>query len=159
MTIKSFAVLVIAFLLLIVPAMAVGAHYWPQHFLPVALNVLSIVGFGLAGVVVVTYERPVVGLTAPTVAQAANCNMVNAVVFMDQTDTSAVVVHNFGISATDLAQLFPVPIVYYRNANTAPVAVSIDISNTNQITITKISANGSQGTFNVIIMRPNTIIT
>ncbi len=159
MNFQARIVLVIALVLLIVPAMIVGAHYWQHYTLSQALNVVSIVALGLAGVVTVTYERPVQGTTAPTAAQSANCNMVTAQVFMDQTDTTAVVVHNFGISTTDLAQLFPVPVVYYRNANTAPVVVSIDISNTNQITITKVSANGSQGTFNVIILRPNTIIT
>lgn len=47
----------------------------------------------------VTYVTPVAGATAPTKAQAAGVNLVQADVQFANTNTAAQIVHNMGLSA------------------------------------------------------------
>src|SRR5882672_34341 len=107
------------------------------------------------GVVVVTYKYPVSGLTAPTAAQVYGLGVVTATVFMLDTDLTATVTHNFGLSAAELADLFSVPIV---NASSGvSVFPGFTIARTaNTVVLTKPSAVGSGGTFEVVILRPST---
>ena len=149
--------LLAALFLAVVPACAltVGSHgAW-------TFTIGSLLG--LAGVVTVTYGWPVQGTTPPTAAQASQCNIQTAKVFMDVGDTQAVFTHNWGQNNGALAASFPTylfPIVMAR-LDVAPAvsfvtALTFDISNTNIVTINKLA--GSAGTFVVTLFRPHTII-
>jgi len=107
------------------------------------------------GVVVVTYKFPVSGLTAPTDRQVYGLGIVTAQVFMADTDLSAVITHNFGLTAAELADLFPIPIVNATAGATAFDGFTYSAT-ANTLTLTKPSAVGSGGTFNVAILRPHT---
>jgi hypothetical protein len=115
---------------------------------------------GLAGTVVVTYDYPVSGTTAPTVVQTGpnGANMVTATVFMADTDTTATITHNWGLPATAPGQLFPVPIFFIQSPGTAEPIISFVLTNTNAVVMNKVSATGSGGTYGVVLLRPHSII-
>jgi hypothetical protein len=111
--------------------------------------------------VTVNYQYPVAGPSTvpPTSAQVALLSAVTAQVIMGDTDTTAAITHNFGTSAANLGSLFPVPIVYANLLGTAPYQLAVSLTNSNVVTLSKISQTGSNGTFNVVLLRPNTNIT
>lgn len=107
----------------------------------------------------VTYAYPVSGTTAPTAAQSANCNMVTATVFAADADTTAVISHNFSLSAAQLASLWPVVTIATAGGGTPSPLYSMARA-ANSITLTKQStAAGSGGTVEVTIQRPFSSIT
>lgn len=112
----------------------------------------------LVGVVTVTYKYPVSGLVAPTAQQVRVLSMVTATLNWGDTDTSATITHNFGLSSAELADLFPVPVVYAIALNGSPSAPApfVNLTDGNTITITKSSVTNSGGTFNVVVFRPHT---
>lgn len=107
----------------------------------------------------VTYVYPVAGATAPTAIQALAANALTATIQMLGTDTTAVVTHNWGIAAAELARLFPIPILYQSSGQgtVAPV-VQIGLTDSNSVTLTKASVTGSQGTFTIVILRPHSMV-
>jgi hypothetical protein len=155
---KIGAVLIVLALALLVPAAVV----FPSIILPLCIGTL-----GVFGVVVTTYatflagdaphEGYAGGLVAPTATQSQTVNAVCAQVFMDDTDTTATITHNFGLTTAQLACLFPFIQWYvdtFKNPSTAIYPVLNWTRAANTVTITKVSATSSGGTYNVIIRRP-----
>jgi hypothetical protein len=54
-----------------------------------------------------TYEYPVAGVTAPTAAQADKVQQISATITGDGAAVTFVVTHNWGLSATELANGWP----------------------------------------------------
>lgn len=107
---------------------------------------------------IVTYAYPVAGLTAPTAAQVANLSLVTAQVSMVDTSTTTTVKHNFGLSLAQGSNQFPLVFAYVQTAGTAIPGLVLTLTDSNTVTIAKLSAAGTGGTYCVIIMRPNTAI-
>lgn len=140
------ALLVLGFLSV---ALVVHSQH-PVNAVMWALSTLSL----MAGAVTVTYKYPISGLTAPIASQVYGLGVVTAQVNAADTDTSIVVTHNFGLSAAELADLFPLVLI---NTTAAGVSPAFTFSKgTNSVTITKASTSGTGGTFDVIILRPHT---
>jgi hypothetical protein len=151
--------------LALVLAAAVAFVAFQQHVssreVVFALSVLSVLG----GVPVVTYAYPVIGTVAPTAAQAANATMLTATVFLDTSDTTTTVTHNWGISQANQNSLFPTIILTRSDATgtvSGLVTATIPASSTtpaNSITINKVSTGaGTGGTHVVTLLRPHTLL-
>ncbi len=110
---------------------------------------------------IVTYQYPPAvagGTTAPTAAQVANLSLVTAQVSLVDTSTSVVITHNFGLSLAQGSNQFPIAWAVCQTPGTAIPAISIALTNSIAITLSKLSAAGAGGTWVVYIMRPNTVI-
>lgn len=102
-----------------------------------------------------TYAYPVAGAVAPTRAQALDCNKVTASVQFADADTVATVVHNFKLSAAQLADQFPIVTVTIGTAGTLAVNYAVALTDSSTVTITKAStAAGSGSTLLVTVDRP-----
>jgi hypothetical protein len=75
---------------------------------------------------------------------------------MADTETTTTLTHNWKLSTNAQALLYPFIIWYWTTAGTALISFALTDSST--VTITKLSGTGSGGTFNVILMKPHTII-
>jgi hypothetical protein len=132
--------------------------------------VLALAPFAFAfGTVVVTYGWPASGTVAPTVQQAMNQNSITAQVSMLNTDTVATIVHNWGAAAIAVnpnasaevgnwpTELFPFVVINIDSTATTTVQplFQVSVANTNQVVITKNTTTGTQGTFDVVLMRPH----
>ena len=102
----------------------------------------------------VTYQNPVAGTTAPTVAQALLTNLITASVAMADADTTATVVHQFGLSAAQLAAGFPIVTFNFSTAGTLAVNYSVTVGATNVVIAKASTATGSGSTLEVSVMRP-----
>ena len=109
----------------------------------------------------ITYTYPVAGTTAPTLAQALLCNMVVATVNWSDSEITARLTHNWGLSSTQAGNLWPVTIIDYLagSTTTLPQAITVTYTNTNVITLTKSTVVGGQGTLVVTLLRPFSEIT
>lgn len=107
----------------------------------------------------VNFKYPVTTATGPTVAQAMNCNMVVAEVVCTDADTTAVITHNWQTSTANLAFFFPIIQYYIGTAGTANPILSFALTNSLIVTMTKVSAAGSGGTYVVVLQRPMSMIT
>lgn len=154
-----------------------GAALLALALLPAAVLVFHIqlvpallmLGTGIAGTVTVTYASFqdgsglhggfTGGTTAPTQAQSATVNAVVAQVSMADTDTTATVTHNFGLTAAQAAALQPYITHYIQSlgSNTTAPVFTFALTNTNVITVNKVSNTGTGGTLVVIVRRPQTI--
>ncbi len=112
----------------------------------------------------VTYVYPVAGTFAPTTAQMLGANIVNAKVNMADTDTTTTITTNFGNSqptpppaTADVANLFPIITHYNLNPGTGGAVLSFVLTDSNTVTVNKLSAAGSGGTYVVSLLRPNTL--
>lgn len=94
--------------------------------------------------------------TPPTALKAGVIVSLSAIVFMADTETTAVLTHNWKLSANALALLYPFIVWYWTTAGTAQVSFALTDSST--VTITKSTGTGSGGTFNVVLLKPHTII-
>lgn len=118
------------------------------------------------GVVVVTYCWPggAAGntLVAPTAAAASQHTTQTVKVAMADTDTAAIIVHNWGLPASYPTFLFPICTYQQDTIGVGPSTdlptLTFDLTNTNQVTITKLNAVGSGGTFRVYLAKPHTLI-
>lgn len=106
---------------------------------------------------VVTYQYPVIGTTAPTAIQASVVSSLACQVSMGDTDTTGVITHNWGLSAAQNTALQPWLSVWLQTPGTLVPILSFALS-TNTVSITKVSATGSGGTYVVTLQRPNTIV-
>jgi len=79
-------------------------------------------------------------------------------VHFGDTDTTAVVTHNFNLSAAELADGFPIPDWHITAPGTVVPLISIVNTDSNNITITKASVTGTNCTIEVAILRPDTNI-
>ncbi len=110
--------------------------------------------------VTVTYTYPVAGTTAPTALQASNANAVVAdVVATADADTTAVVTHNFGLTAAQLANGFPLvnEVPTLSQALTAMSGWVNSANAANTSTFTKLASVGSgnaSAQLRVTIQRP-----
>ena len=111
----------------------------------------------LAVGITVTYTYPVAGVTEPTAKQAARKNMLTATILMADADTLAVVTHNWGLSAAELTDRFPMATWNYVTPGTAPALVSWSRA-TNTVTFTKNNDTGAGGTFEINLERPHSLI-
>ena len=109
--------------------------------------------------VVVTYTYPVAGTTPPTLLQALNANMVNAVVTALDADTVITITHNFKMSTAELANKFPTVLINVAGDSTTTInpLFLVALTDSSTVTINKPTTVGTQGTFVVVICRPNTI--
>ena len=98
------------------------------------------------------------GTTAPTNAQAATVNAQQITVLFGDTDTSAVLTHNFGVSAAQLAALQPY-LSYICQQLTTPATgtlavITVAWTNSNVITLAKQSNVGTGGSYVFTVRRP-----
>jgi hypothetical protein len=115
-------------------------------------------GIFLALAGTVTYAYPVAGATAPTAVQSATASVVTATIAMADGDSSVAVVHNWGLTAAQLAALFPF-IELRRTAQGATPIVTLAVATDgNTVTISKGTAAGSAFTGVVVIQRPHSIL-
>jgi hypothetical protein len=106
----------------------------------------------LAGSTIIT-TWPIAG-TFPTSAQAVNFNtQIYRVVTVD-ADTTAVLTHNWGISAAQLAAFFPLISFYVENIGATFPPVSFALTDSNTVTMTKLATTGSGATLVVTLQRP-----
>lgn len=105
---------------------------------------------------IVTYAYPVVGATPPSAAVMKLSQTLQATVEFLDTDTTAVVTHNWGSPLSDYGTaLFPTIKFYLQTAGTAgnPV-ITWALTNSNVITLTKATGAGTGGTLVVELERP-----
>lgn len=104
----------------------------------------------------ITYAYPVAGTTPPTALQALGCNAVTATVNWSDSEVSAVITHNFKLSAAQLANLFPLVQVVLLGGSTTTLApvITVTLTDSSTVTIGKTTVVGTQGTLLVTIMRP-----
>lgn len=108
---------------------------------------------------IVTYTYPVAGTTAPTAAQVAALSLVVAQISMVDTSLSVTVKHNFGLTLAQGSNQFPLIVgPYVQTPGTAIPALAVALTDSNTITLSKLSAAGSGGMYVVAILRPNTAI-
>lgn len=157
----ALAVLIVA--LAIVPAAVCLFH--------VPLVGLFLVGAGALGTVTVTYQNLEVnsaggpapgggytgGTVPPTTIQAVGINSIVALVnFSSDADTLATLTHNMQITALGLSALQPY-IQYYCQALAAAAntfaVITFALTNSNVVTMNKISNVGTAGTYVVRIVR------
>jgi hypothetical protein len=104
--------------------------------------------------VTVTYSISpnIVGTTPPTARQASGLYRFGAqVAFSADTDTTALVTHNWGFTTTQLANLQPVCHLYAQTAGTAAGLFSIQLTNSNAITISKGSTVAGSGSTTLVV--------
>jgi hypothetical protein len=110
----------------------------------------------------VTYAYPVSGTTPPTTKQtgAYGKSIVNAQVVFADGDTTATVTHNFELISTDPAALFPVVVITLdpSSAGTVSATILVTRTSTDSIVLTKGTGAGTNGTYNVSILRPSSVI-
>lgn len=112
----------------------------------------------VAGTATVTYLYPVAGATAPTAAQIRLLSLVTVQVHFGDTDTSAVLTHNFGESTAENAFGFPINSWWITAPGTVVPLISLAFTDTNTVTITKASVTGSNCTIEVALLRPHTVM-
>lgn len=158
---SSFGILVALALVLV----AAGAWFAIQHPVNPKEIMLALFAFTLlGGVPVVTYAYPIAGTTAPTAAQSGPFTTLTATVFLDTSDTTVTVTHNWGIVQTNQGYLFPTIILTPAALGaTAPfVTATIPASSTtpaNSVTLGKAATGAGTGcTFTVTLLRPHTIL-
>ena len=106
-----------------------------------------------------TYTWPVTGTTAPTAAQMAAFNTIVATLNWSDTEVSQAITHNWNLSATELASLFPIVQAILKSDSTTTVAPVVTVAYTDSSTVTlgKGTVVGTQGTLVVTLIRPHTI--
>ena len=110
----------------------------------------------LAGTASVVQTFPIAG-TFPTSAQAVSCNtQINRCVFADG-DTTLALTHNWGLTATQLAQFLPLITWYIQNPGVTAPVVSFALTDSNTVTMAKVGTTGSGGTFVVTLQRPQSM--
>jgi hypothetical protein len=158
----------IALAVILLPALAlatIDATIEPSGGHGALLLALSALGL-LVGAVTITYNFqpsgthvPVSSTTAPTAAQARHFNSIAALVTYAEADTTATVTHNWGMTAAEAQQYQPWVSIYTVTSGTAVPLFSINVANTNAVVVDKTAANGTSGSFCVILQRPNSIVT
>jgi hypothetical protein len=116
----------------------------------------------LAGAVVVNYKYPVAGTVAPTSTVMKQHNALTAQVTALDADTVITITHNWGLPSTDFqgfpdgpAALFPAVIINVDGGSTSTIQplFLVSVTNTNAVVINKPTTVGTQGTFDVMILR------
>jgi hypothetical protein len=110
------------------------------------------------GASTVTYGYPAVGTVAPTTAQAAIQNVLTCTVQFGDTDTTATITHNWGLSTTQNTALFPLVSIALSSTPTTAIPITLGVLGTNTVTVLKASAGGSAGTVTVNLMKPHSLL-
>jgi len=107
----------------------------------------------------VTYKYPVSGTTPPTLLQALGANTLTAVVNLADADTIITVVHNWKMSSADLTNKFPLVDIHADGDSLGTVLplFMVTLTDSSTVTINKPTTVGTQGTFVVVLLRPNTL--
>ncbi len=143
--------------LLVAVVLAAGLVYFHPSPMNLAAFLLSAAGALLAGTATVTYQYPVQGATPPTKAQMLLLSLVIAQIHFGDTDTTAVITHNFQNTTQENATFFmPEPNIEILNPGTVVPLFSFAETDTNDLTITKASATGSNCTIIVYLHRIDT---
>lgn len=140
-SVGRFAFMMAVFLCLLV---AVGAYALtsPAHGAQIlALGVSA--GSLLVGLNTVTYEWPVAGVTAPTASQAKKHSTLVATITGDGTATSFVIVHNWALTAAELAAGFPTVSADHLLAAGYTAALLTGARATNQVTFANTAFTGA----------------
>lgn len=134
-------------------AIAIGAVI--VHHNPVSHQVIVMVmsGLGLLAGSTVIQTYPIAG-TFPTSQQAVSCNTQIARVVMGDTDTIAVLTHNWGLTAAQAAQFLPLIKWYVENIGATFPPVSFTLTDTNTVSVNKVATTGSGCTLVVALERP-----
>jgi len=129
-----------------------------RHFGDAALlrfALFGVVAFGTT----ITYAYPVAGATPPTFPN--NKSMVNVQVNFGTADTEAILLHNFNLTAAQLAALQPLIFFYNAAGGSGTVDPQLTWANTDANTVTILKGATGAGTeriINVTMLRPNSII-
>ena len=109
----------------------------------------------------ITWLYPIAGTTPPTIAQALLCNEQQITVNWSDSEVTALLTHNWGLTSTQAGNDWPNPIINYLagSTTTLPQAILVTFTNTNVITLTKSTVVGGQGTLIVTLLRPFSEIT
>jgi hypothetical protein len=112
---------------------------------PTELKLWCLTALPIFGAVTVTYQNPVAGVVAPTAAQSRNTNRVTAnVIATADADAAAVVVHNFGATAAQLATGNPIVVMTPLLQVAGGLSLwAITAQTANDTTATKSVAGGS----------------
>jgi hypothetical protein len=114
--------------------------------------------------VTVNYQVPgipgfTVGTTPPTQAQMANLSMVLAQVTFADGDLLGTVTHNMQIpTQAALNTGTPLLAIYPLSLGTTPQPILGSLASSNTVVLSKGSVVGSNGTYQVTILKPNTVI-
>lgn len=130
-------------------------------------------GFGMAGVVTVTYESfqhtgafgggfTGGSAVAPTAIQAKQISAMSVLVEFTDTDTVFSLTHNWGLSAAQAAALLPQiiwqPVLLPEALGTQIMpALAFTFADTNVIGVTKLADTGSGATIVVWLRRPHSL--
>jgi len=142
--------------LLVLMVLAAGLAYFNPSPATIAGAVMAAGAAFVAGTATVTYLYPVAGATAPTAAQIRLLSLVTVQVHFGDTDTSAVLTHNFGESTAENADGFPLIDWWITAPGTVVPLISFAFTDTNTVTITKASTTGTNCTIEVALLRPHT---
>lgn len=109
----------------------------------------------------ITWLYPITGTTPPTIAQALLCNEQQITVNWSDSEVTALLTHNWGLTAAQALNDWPNTFINYLagTTTTLPQAISVTFTNTNVVTLTKSTVVGGQGTLIVTLLRPFSEIT
>ncbi len=107
---------------------------------------------------IVTYCYPVAGTTAPTLAQMFGLSLMTCQVSMVDTSTTVAITHNMALTLAQGSNQFPLIGAYVQTPGTAVPSLAFGLTDSNHITLNKLTGAGSGGTYCVFVMRPNTVI-
>jgi hypothetical protein len=97
--------------------------------------------------------------TAPTAAQAYYLEELKAVLVAGDADTTCTITHNFNLSAAEQANFYPNITWINGGGSTGTLNPILTFTvATNTISVVKVSAVGSQGTYIVTVGRSQTTI-
>jgi hypothetical protein len=97
--------------------------------------------------------------TAPTAAQAFNLQQLLCLLTAGDADTTCTITHNMNLSAAEQANFYPQIQWWLGQGSTGTLnPILVFTVTTNTITVLKVSAVGSQGSYVVAVSRPSTII-
>lgn len=98
--------------------------------------------------------------TPPTSAQMANLNAVVATITYADGDSLGTITHNMQIPTASLALGVPFVSLYPNLLGTGPLPILGSLLNSNTVLMTKTAATfaGSNGTYTVTVLKPNTLM-
>lgn len=110
----------------------------------------------------VVYEHPVAGGTAPTALEAADKVVAEIISTADADTGPAVITHNMGVSAADLAAGFPEVLIEQLLPagwlNLPHVLAANKLTNSVGVTLTNVGSSGNANAqIRVTITRPHTV--
>ena len=148
--IRSALVALVALLAFI----AFGGHIYElcASHASAVLSAIAAVSLGLAGTV--TYKTPTT--SQPTAAQMQKLSKLTCSVALADGAASQAIVHNWGLTSPELADLYPIVNYYATTAGTGWPGVSFSFPDGNTVVLNKNTNAGSGATWTVVLDRPHT---